>query len=176
VFSSLRPEASLTVVSYLSCFDGHANPSSCNRSVLILMQNTRGGIASSFSLFCPLLPASQNNSISFQCFTHSLSKHPGYTYIDSSPCKLSSPPRTNPQRPLHTASHGGTIFFAGNLPLFPVSNISERTTGSPARVIQQSARNRRPGPLAIRSRYPAIVHRPGKASSVRLGQRSIVGP
>src|SRR5579859_2003865 len=34
-------------------------------------------------------------------------------------------------------------------PLFPVSNSRERTTGSTARLIQQLAMDRRPGPLAI---------------------------
>jgi hypothetical protein len=112
-------------------------------------------------------------------------------------------PRTKPMTlptclktsfPLHPWPHGGTIFSVVGLsgssvtretfPLSPVSNYRERTTGSTARLIQQSARDRRPGPLAIRRRYPASPlfkekgrkkGRPGKASSVRLGERSFVG-
>jgi len=95
--------------------------------------------------------------------------------------KLPLPLRTNPRRPLHPWPLSGTISSVMSLPretfpLLPVSNSRERTTGSTARLIQQSARDRRPGPLAIRSRNPVHVLRPGKASSVRLGERSIVGP
>lgn len=103
--------------------------------------------------------------------------------------KLSLPLRTNPMSlpacpktsfPLHPPPHGGTIssvtrsLHRETFPLAPVSKIRERTTGSTARLIQQSAMDRRPGPLAIRRRNPVHVLRPGKASSVRLG--SIVGP
>ena len=132
----------------------------------------------------------------------------GCAPLRSSPCKFFPTHRTNlsatlsgalPSEPLHLALHGGTIsapvsrLTFGRLsgsrlatsrlaretfPLSPVSNSRERTTGSTARLIQQSARDRRPGPLAIRGRHPDLFAekgRPGKASSVRLGERSIVG-
>ena len=105
-------------------------------------------------------------------------------------CKLRLSPRTKPMAlpawlktsfPLHPPSRGGTMNSVKHsaretFPLLPVSNSQERTTGSPARVLQHVGQDRRPGPLAIRRRNPARPFRPGKASSVRLGQRSIVGP
>ena len=81
------------------------------------------------------------------------------------------PANVQTQEPLIPTPHGGTIFSAGHFPLSPVSNFPERTTGS-----QHVGQDRRPGPPAIRSRNPVHVLRPRKASSVRLGQRSIVGP
>ena len=117
----------------------------------------------------------------------------GYTCLHSSHCKFFPTHRTNlspvlsgapPSEPLHLALHGETISASVSIsaretfPLSPVSNSRERTTGSTARLIQQLARDRRPGPLAIRRRNPVPPFsqkgRPGKASSVRLG--SIVGP
>ena len=139
------------------------------------------------------VPCAATHLPSFQSFPHSLQKQPGCT-PESNP-KISSPlaaghrsPATSSSRPLHPPSHGGTICpvidLAGSsviretFPFVPVSKIQERTTGSTARLIQQLARDRRPGPLAIRGRHPALPFaekgRPGKASSVRLG--SIVGP
>ena len=151
--------------------------------------------APSFAIPFTLLPCAATHLPSFQSFPHSLQKHRGCTPERNplSPCRSSLSPRTNPERPLHPQPHGGTISSVIGLsgssvlretfPLVPVSKIQERTTGSTARLIQQSARDRRPGPLAIRGRHPALPFltkglleggRPGKASSVRLG--SIVGP
>src|SRR5882724_3078789 len=134
------------------------------------------------------VPCAATHLPSFQSFPHSLQKQPGCT-PESNP-KTSSPlaaghrsPATSSSRPLHPPSHGGTICpvidLAGSsviretFPFVPVSKIQERTTGSTARLIQQLARDRRPGPLAIRGRHPALPFtkkgRPGKASSVRLG-------
>ena len=146
--------------------------------------------APSFAVPSTLLPCTATHVPSFQSFPHSLPKHRGCIPERNppSPRKSSVSPRTNPERPLHPQPHGGTIGSVIGLsgssvtretfPLDPVSKIQERTTGSTARLIQQLARDRRPGPLAIRSRNPVPPFtekgRPGKASSVRLG--SIVGP
>jgi len=140
------------------------------------------------------VPRAATHLPSFQSFPHSLPKHRGCT-PESNP-KISSPLAaghrsltTSSSRPLHPWPHGGTIgsviglsgssVIRETFPLDPVSKIQERTTGSTARLIQQLARDRRPGPLAIRGRHPASPFpekgRPGKASSVRLGERSIVG-
>ena len=149
--------------------------------------------APSFAVLSAPLPSATTHVPSFQPFPHSLQEHPGCT-PESNP-KISSPLAaghrsltTSSSRPLHPQPHGGTICSVTGLsgssvirktfPLVPVSKIQERTTGSTARLIQQLARDRRPGPLAIRSRNPVPPFsekgRPGKASSVRLG--SIVGP
>jgi len=134
-----------------------------------------------------------NSSPIFSIVSALFAKTPGCT-PESNP-KISSPLAaghrsltTSSSFPLHPQPHGGTIgsviglsgssVIRETFPLDPVSNIQERTTGSTARLIQQLARDRRPGPLAIRSRNPVPPFtekgRPGKASSVRLG--SIVGP
>ena len=153
------------------------------------------------ALFFTLLPCAATHLPSFQSFPHSLEKDPGVpqSATHPRPCKVSLPLRsflttedclltTSSSRPLHPWPHGGTICAVSGLsgscviretfPLDPVSKIQERTTGSTARLIQQLARDRRPGPPAIRSRNPVPPFtekgRPGKASSVRLG--SIVGP
>ena len=155
----------------------------------------------SFGAFFTLLPCTATHLPSFQSFPHSLPKHWGCTSerISTSLGKASLPLRsllttedclltTSSSRPLHPPPHGGTIWSVIGLsgssviretfPPVPVSKIQERTTGSTARLIQQLARDRRPGPLAIGSRNPVPPFtekgRPGKASSVRLG--SIVGP
>src|SRR5882724_9520431 len=150
-------------------------------------------IAPSFAVPSALVPCVATHLPSFQSFPHSLQEHPGCT-PESNP-KISSPLAaghrslaTGSSSPLHPWPLGGTIGSVIGLsgssvtretfPLDPVSKIQERTTGSTARLIQQLARDRRPGPLAIRGRHPALPFRekgrPGKASSVRLG--SIVGP
>jgi len=136
-----------------------------------------------------------NSSPCFSITSALFAKTQGCTPVrnPSSPCKsalsprpetISMPPGHITSFPLHPPSHGGTISFVirslrrETFPLVPVSNSRERTTGSTARLIQQSARDRRPGPLAIRGRHPDLFAekgRPGKASSVRLGERSIVG-
>jgi len=140
-----------------------------------------------------------NSSSYFSIASALFAKTPGCAPEQNppSPCKSTLYPRTKPMSlpawlktsfPLHPRPHGGTIWsvigLAGSsviretFPLVPVSKIEERTTGSTARLIQQLARDRRPGPLAIRGRHPALPFRekgrPGKASSFRLG--SIVGP
>ena len=194
---------------YPFCFDNHAKPSSRNPFLLILIQiapgwgyqesqslserRKRNSASASFSIASEhftqtalmKIPATR----SFSVASAHLQKQWGVAppkIQNSGPFpkqsrKLSLPLRTNPRRPLHPSSLGGTMTFVRSLaretfPLIPVSNSQERTTGSTARLIQQSARDRRPGPLAIRSRNPVHVLRPGKASSVRLGERSIVGP
>ncbi len=152
----------------------------------------------SFALFFTLLPCATTHLSSFQWFAHSLPKHPGCT-PERNPASSGRPFLTSlhpyflassslTSFPLHQGPHGGTISLLTSslrretFPLSPVSNFRERTTGSTARLIQ--ARDRRPGPLAIRGRHPASdlfekkgreKGRPGKASSVRLGERSIVG-
>jgi hypothetical protein len=147
-----------------------------------------------------LLPHPLTHLLPFQSLARSSQEHRGCAVCASrtplrgtqernppSTCKPTQPRRTNPRFmapllktsfPLHPPSHGGTISPGEEtFPFYPVSNTTERTTGSPARVIQHSARDRRPGPLAIRERHPAssFPHRSGKASSVRLGERSFVG-
>src|SRR5262249_53742636 len=68
-------------------------------------------------------------------------------------------PYVQTQEPLLPSPHGGTIFLIGKHFRSPrCLTFPERTTGSLARVIQ--ARDRRPGPLAIRSRNPATVSGP----------------
>ena len=155
----------------------------------------------SFALSFTLLPCAVTHPLIFQQLPHSLQKHPGVPRSDALPQPARSPRplrsllttddcllTTVSSRPLHPPSHGGTIcpvigllgssVIRETFPLVPVSKIEERTTGSTARLIQQLARDRRPGPLAIRGRHAALPFRekgrPGKASSVRLG--SIVGP
>jgi hypothetical protein len=174
-------------ISYPLYFDTPAKPYSHNSFLLKTIQNARGVVLAFLTKglfffldlrFAPVSPV-------FATLTKTWGVYPNYSQLGTRPCKLLLSPRTNPQRPLHPPSHGGTISFvtsswAGNIPLPLVSKTTERTTGSTARLIQQSARDRRPGPLAIRGRHPASPFlekgRSGKASSVRLGERSIVGP
>jgi hypothetical protein len=167
-------------ISYPFYFDTHAKPYSRNSFLLKAIQNAPGWgyLGRSSPISAPVSPV-------FATLTKTSGVYPNYSQFGTRPCKLLLSPRTNPQRPLHPPSHGGTISFvtsswAGNKPLYSVSKTTERTTGSTARLIQHSARDRRPGPLAIRGRHPASPFlekgRSGKASSVRLGERSIVGP
>lgn len=129
------------------------------------------------------------NSNNFMHFRTLAQINRGVAPSAHSPRKFSRFVRTYTSGALHLASLGGTISGAvcisirGTIPLTPVSKFQERTKGSPLpRAIfgegpRRQARDRRPGPLAIRRRNPASsVNRPGKASSVRLGERSIVGP
>lgn len=139
------------------------------------------------------LQRANSQPFSFQWLAHSCTETPGCT-PERNPASSGRPfltllhpyflaPCSLTSFPLHPGAHGGTISSVTSsshretFPLVPVSNSRERTTGSTARLIQ--ARDRRPGPLAIRGRHPASPFsqkgRPGKASSVRLGERSIVG-
>ena len=102
------------------------------------------------------------------------------------PCKFGLFRRTNTRRPLHPPLLGGTISILGQpcretFPLTPVSNVSERTTGPPSLGGLQVGQGSQARPaIAIRRRnlvHPAIQGiRARKASSVRLGQRPLVGP
>jgi len=173
--------------------------------VLITIQTAPRGYTSSQArptlsrpLFT-LLPHPLTHLLPFQSLARSSQEHRGARFVHASTRHSRAQavlylqfhpasPGTNPRFmapllktsfPLHPPSHGGTISPGEEtFPFYPVSNTRERTTGSPARVIQRSARDRRPGPLAIRERHPAscFPHRSGKASSVRLGERSFVGP